>query len=427
MRVGAAGVKNKVVDCGGGRRLALRFFSNPMKRFPSIPLVCAGVLLAAPPARAVYAPIPEVEQGRLLTAYVGTGFYYDTNIFGAARDTVESVVFQAQPTLVANISATAQTFVTASYQLSADYFTDRPGDHFLASHSLGARVAHAFTPRLEGELGDSYQIVKNPESLLPGIAGAVINPDQSYDYNQLDGKLTYNMSKRTGLKGKLRAVNFAFDNPYLSDDLDRAEYTLGVEAVRMSRENLQVSAEYRHKAVRYDSGGAFKDKDSHSLFAGADYALTKRTAFTARLGAELLLRRGAADSLLPYVELGVKHDYRDSSFISAGYTFGTQEPSNANVYTDTYTHHFFVNARHVLWRKLVLSAMADWQPSRLNGRDGIAPDINESNLKLGGAVTITPGQKWSVSLTCDYDRVSSGDPGRELERTRLGARARRVF
>lgn len=398
-----------------------------MEKRLSFLFACAGFLLAANGARAVYAPIPEVEQGRLLTVYLGAGYYYDTNIFGAAAGGIESIVFQAQPTIAANISASAQTFLTASYQLSADYFDNRPGDHFLASHSLSARAAHTFTPRLEGEISNSYQIVKNPESLLPGIGGGVVNPDQSFDYNQFDGKFAYTMSRRTGLKGKVRAQNFSYDNPFLSLDLDRGEYTAGVEAVRMSRANLQVAAEYRYKAIRYDSGGAFKDKDSHYLFAGADYAVTKRTAYTARLGAGVLLRRGGSDSLLPYVELGVKHDYRAMSFVSAGYTFSTQESSNANMFTDMYSHHFFVNAQHALNREFALSGMADWQPSRLNGRGGIAGNINESNLKLGGALTYAPAEKWSVSLTCDYDSVRSDDPGRNLERVRTGLRARWIF
>jgi hypothetical protein len=398
-----------------------------MKKRFSILFVCAGFLLAAGAARAVYAPIPDVEQGRLLTVYLGMGYYYDTNIFGAAEDGIESIVFQAQPTIVANISASAQTFLTASYQLSADFFDNRPGDSFLASHTLNARAAHTFAPRLEGEVSNSFQIVKNPESLLPGIGGGVINPDQSYVFNQFDGRVGYTVTRRMGLKGKVRAQNFSYDNPFLSADLDRGEYTAGVEAVRMSRENLQVAAEYRFRAIRYDSGGASKDKDSHFLFAGADYAVTKRTAYTARLGAGLLQRRGGGDSVLPYVELGVKHDYRAMFFVSAGYTFSTQEPSNVNFFTDMYTHRFFVNAQHALNRKFVLSGMADWQPSRLNGRSGVAGNINESNLKLGGALIYSVAEKWSVSLTCDYDNVHSDDPGRDLERVRIGLRARWVF
>lgn len=389
---------------------------------------CVAVWLAAAPgARAVYAPIPEVEQGRLLTVYVAGGYYYDTNIFGAAEGAIESLVFQVQPTLMVNFSADDQTFVTASYQPSLDYFENRPGDQFLLSHSLSARVAHTFTPRLEGEISETFQIVKNPESLLPGIGGGLVNPDQSYDYNQLDGKLNYSVNKRTALKGKLRAVDFAYENPFLKRELDHAEYFAGVEAVRAARENLQVSAEYRYQAIRYDFGGAFKDKDSHFLFAGADYAQTKRTGYSARLGVEALLRKNGDNALLPYVELGVKHDYLDASFVSAGYTFSSQETSNLAAYTDMYSHHFFVNWQHAIAKTLLLSGAFDWQPSVLNGRKHIAGDINESNLKLGCALTYSVRERWSVSLTCDYDLVNSDDSGRDLRRLRAGLRGRWVF
>lgn len=392
-------------------------------------LVGAALFAAGVSARAVYAPIPEVEQGRLLTVYMGAGYYYDTNIFGAAEGRIESFVLQAQPTLVMNISAADQTFLSATYQASLDYFDNRPGDKWLASHAISARLAHTFTPRLEAELSDSFQIVKNPESLMPGVGGTeeTVNPDQSYDFNQFDGKLVYSASDRVALKGKLRTMHFFYDNRHLSDDLDRGEYIAGLEAVRMSRENLQVSAEYRYKAIRYDSGGAIKDKDSHYLFAGADYAVTKRTAYSTRLGLEALLRRGGPDKVLPFVELGVKHDYRESCFVSGGYTFTAEESSNASTYLDMYAHHLFVNAQHALTRAFALSGSADWRPARLNGRGGVAGNINESNLKLGAALTYAFKDKWSVSLTCDYDYVNSDDPGRDLERTRVGMRGRWVF
>jgi hypothetical protein len=103
-------------------------------------------------ALAVYAPIPEQEQGRLLTVYATAGVYYDTNIFGAPVDERGSMVCQVSPRFVFNLSATDQTLVSASYQLSLDHFADRPGERLLDSHTASASVKHTFSPRLEGEL-----------------------------------------------------------------------------------------------------------------------------------------------------------------------------------------------------------------------------------------------------------------------------------
>lgn len=397
-----------------------------MKIISRILITAMITSLAASSARAVYAPIPDVEKGRLLTLYLEAGTYYDTNIFGSPADNVESQVFQLQPTAVFNMSASNTTFLTGSYKLSLDYFDNRPGDKMLDSHSLFVRAAHMFSPRFEGEFSDAFQIQKNPATLMPGVAAASI-PDQSYTYNQFDGKVRYNIDPRNGLKGKLRVSNFWYDNSVLADALDHDEWLIGLEWVRLARKELQACAEVRFRAVRYATEGNLKDKDSYFLLAGADYVVGRGLAFSGRLGGEALQRKDGGDDLLPYVELGVKQDWRDRGFISGGYTVSVQESSNIHAYTDMYVHRFFVNAQRLLAKNITLAGAFDWQPGRLNGREHVAADINEDAIKAGVSLTFSTSRHWSFSFTCDYDKVNSEDPNRELERTRLGISGRWVF
>jgi len=401
-----------------------------MGKFPDVLRACglaAALLACALPARAAYAPIPPVEQGRVLTLYVGASHYYDSNIFGAPAGGIDSLVFQLQPNAVFNFSVAEQTLLTASYQASIDYFDSRPGNKLLVSHTVKGRIAHTFSPRFEGEISDMFLATKNPETLMPGIAGVVLNPDQSCNYNRFEAKGRYTLTRRDVLKGVLAAGNFFYQNPWLRQNLNHGQYTAGVQAVHAMRENLQTVAEYRLGAVRYAHDGWLKNKDSHTLLAGADYAPTKLTACTARLGIEALFRKGAPDAVLPYVELAVKRDFFSNSYVSAGYTFAVQETSDVSSYTDMYSHHFFVNAQYGLARNLVLTALCDWQPARLNGRAGVAPGIHENTLKAGGALTCLFGKSWSFSFTCDYDSVRSGNHQRNLNRVRTGIRGRWVF
>ena len=398
-----------------------------MNRIKKLLLTIAAFLACALPTLATYAPIPQVEQGRLLTLYVGAGCYYDTNIFGAANGGIGSLVFQLQPNAVFNFSVADQTFLSASYQASIDYFDNRPGDKLLVSHTVAGRLAHTFSPRFEGEINDTFQIIKNPESLLPGIADAVANPDQSLNFNQLEAKGSFTVTPRDSIKAVFRAGNFFYQNPYLRDDLDLGQYTASLQAMRSVRENLRAIAEYRYGAIRYTSDGDLKNKDSHALFIGADYAPSKLTAFTARLGVEQLLRKGATNATLPYVELALKRDFLTNSFVSAGYTYSVQETSDVSTYTDMYSHHFFVNAQYGFTRQLLIAALVDWQPARLNGRDEVAPSIHETDLKIGGSLTFLVDKRWSFSFTCDYDNINSDNPQRNLNRVRTGIRGRWVF
>jgi hypothetical protein len=96
-------------------------------------------------ARAVYAPIPEQEQGKDLTVSLESGISYNTNIFGAASGAIGSFVFEVSPKISFNSSLTEQTFFSASFHPTLDYFDNRPGTKTLYSQSVDGRLAHSFS------------------------------------------------------------------------------------------------------------------------------------------------------------------------------------------------------------------------------------------------------------------------------------------
>ncbi len=95
--------------------------------------------LGALPAWAVYAPIPESDQGKAWSVKLSAGAYHDSNIFGASSGEIDSMVYSVSSLLAVNASVTARTFVSASYKLSLDRIEDRPGDNTLDSHDLSLR------------------------------------------------------------------------------------------------------------------------------------------------------------------------------------------------------------------------------------------------------------------------------------------------
>ena len=125
-------------------------------------------------ASAVYAPIPEQEQGKALTFRLGASAYQDSNIFGGATGEISSMVYNFNGAISYNGSVDDQTFASASYELSNDHIVDRPGKKNLTSHTFNARLAHSFSPATNIDLSAAYNIAKNPLSLLNGVARAVI-------------------------------------------------------------------------------------------------------------------------------------------------------------------------------------------------------------------------------------------------------------
>lgn len=387
-----------------------------------------SVLCLLPVVRlgAVYAPIPEVEQGKALTVYLSTGVFYDSNIFGGSANEVASYDYQANPSLTFNASLDKRTLVSAAYRLSYDYMPDRPGKKSLDSHEFSARFAHTFTPQMELDVSDTYQISKNPESLLPGLA-TVVNTDQSYRRNQFDARYAMSLTKRTGLTFKGRHTRYAFNDDSLALSLDRDEVLVGVTASHTLLPQLQAMLECRHLDIRYGDNGETKNKRSEFLLVGLDRALNARFSVSSRLGFEQRRRSSERSATLPYAELGLKLDYGKGSYVSAGYGYSVEETSNTELYTDTSVNRFFLNLQQAIAQKFIFTSSLNWEPSRLHGRQGVQADQDETNTQLGGALIYRPARRWSVSLTVDYDDIASDDQNRELKRTRTGLSTKYVF
>jgi len=186
-----------------------------MKLTYFIPLVG---LLGVQTSWAVYAPIPQQEQGKQFSILVNAGFSHDSNIFGAANSAISSTVYSFSTELKLNSSLTDQTFLSASYKLTVDHFSDRPGDKTILSLDLMLRLAHAYSPETNIDLTESYTISKNAESLLAGVP---INTDQSLKRNQLDGRFVTTLGQKTSGTVKLRSINYRFDNVLLGSSIDR--------------------------------------------------------------------------------------------------------------------------------------------------------------------------------------------------------------
>jgi hypothetical protein len=380
-------------------------------------------MLTTSAAWAVYAPIPEQEQGKEFSASVRMGLAHDSNIFGAATSAISSQVYSFEPSLKFNSSLTDQTFFSASYRLTIDNFSDRPGDKTLDSHDFNVRLAHAFTPATNIDLSDNYTIAKNPESLLAGIP---VNTDQSSKRNQLDGRLVTNVNEKTNAIVKFRTINFSYDNAMLGSSLDRAENLYGVALSYDVVPELKVVGEFRRQDVNYRSDGGSKDKQSNFLLSGFDYEVAKQMTASGRFGYEWRSRDGAGDTSVPYVEFSGKYDFAEKSYLTGGFVHTLEEASNVAQFTDTRVNRFFLNLQHSLSALIVASASITYEPSTLLGRAGQA-DVDEDTTRFGCALSYLPTQHWTVSATFDHDRAKSDDPSRGLKRQRYGVNAAYSF
>jgi len=177
-------------------------------------------------AHAGHAPVPPpAESGKELNITSPAGASYDSNIFGAATNAIDSLVYRLAPKVADEASLNDQTFASASYQLNADYFDSRPGEKELFGHELTARLAHAFSPVTNADITDSFSVVKNPEALLAGIP---LNTEQSYQRNQIDGRFTTSPIQKAGITVKARSIFYDYE----ANSLGRGSWMHGASLVR---------------------------------------------------------------------------------------------------------------------------------------------------------------------------------------------------
>lgn len=379
--------------------------------------VCVvGGLLAAIPAWAVYAPIPEQDQGKELVVTLSAQIYHDSNIFGAPTGAIDSMVYEFAPKVAFNAALSDQTFLVAAYQLRLDYFDNRPGDKSLASHDLNVSFDHSFSKVTTLHLSDDYSIEQNPQSALNGIT---LSTDQSYKRNVFDGSFETNLAPQLGLGLQVQSVDYSYDNHSLALQLDHMENLYGLSLGYDLVPEVRVVGEVRHSDVLYDTGGSFKDKHTDFLIGGVDYKLAKEITASGRLGYQWRRRDGDSDEQAPYVLLSAKYDYAPQSFFSGGYVYTFEENSDVIHYSDTQVNRFFVNVQHALSARVVASGSLDYEPSQLQGRLGL-PNRDETTTRLGLALSYLPTKNWRITASYDYDNIDSDDPSRGQNRDRVG-------
>lgn len=380
---------------------------------------------------AAYAPVPEQEQGKDLTFSIRAGVSHDSNLFGAPQNEVSTMVFTAAPRVIYNRSLTDQTFFSGTYGLTLDHFDDRPGDKTLDSHDASLRLAHAFTKTTTLDVTDLFTVARNPESLLAGVAAtlpaSVLNPDQSFTRNQLDGRLDTMLAPKIGLGVKARTTLYDYRNDALGRNLDRIENLYGLSASYAILPEVKGVAEYRHQDVFYKKQGReLKNKRSDYLMAGADYFVAKKMSLSGRLGAEWRNRVSGDDETAPYAELSGRYSYTESSFFVAGYAYTFEETSDVTRFNDSKVHRFFANVQHAVTPLIVASGSFSYEPAQLQGRRP-QKDIDEDTVRCGAALNYLPTKNWVLTASYDHDRVWSGINAREMKRERVGVYAAYTF
>lgn len=370
---------------------------------------------------AIYAPLPEEEQGKLMTFQLDSGLRYDNNIFGAPSDRFDSFIWMVSPSGQLNYGIGDQGFFRGSYELEVNKFDTRPGEDVLYNHVAQGIFDYSFSERLRLTISDRIQSIDNPESVL--VTGdRVLQSDQSFWDNQFKFRTSYQVTPKISTVVNAQYYGVNYENEVLARIVDRRDELWGVQMLYAILPELDGVGEIRYEKIRYDVDNAIKGSDSLFYLVGADYYYGEQFILQARTGLESRDRNTGGSRDAFYGNIAGVYRYAPGSVLTVGLKREIGEASNTQRFLDSHSYGFFVTGEHDLTGngRLFASGAFIYELADLEGRESVEqPDIDETTARLGLSLIYKWKPSWKAVLSYDVDRIDSDDPFREQSRERV--------
>lgn len=411
-------------------------------------LTSAGLLALG--AAVVHGYDPEMTRARTgrpwTVSAVVRGFYDSNPTTSPDGFKDDSFGFEVSPSIHLNLPL-EQTFIRAGYVYSLRYYEDREPDNDDQSHEFNAVLRHAFSPRHDISITESFVYSQEPTVVdRNGIVTAPIRTDASAMHNHfaLDYNLALTQVLGLGLGYANEWYNYE-DSGAASRSayLDRLEhflhadlrYQLSPQLVGLIGYQLglrQYTADeylFGNSGLKSDS----RDSTSHFVYVGADHDLSSRLRASVRVGGQYTdYDEVDVDEISPYldaslayaylpgsnVRVGVKHQRVATDYVSADLSDGT--PTLDQEVTAGY-----VSLTHQITPDLSGNVIGQIQHGTFT--DGASDNQNEVLYLFGVNLAYRIDQHWTVETGYNFDLLDSEARGveRDFDRSRVyvGVRA----
>lgn len=417
---------------GGTRSVASERSPRP-RRSVALPIWAGLVALIATRATwAAYEPFPMPDPSRRWAVNATVRGEYDDNIFTTATSPQDSFKAIIEPQVLLNIPL-EQTFFGLRYNYGGTWYTDRPGDDYDQSHSADLLFSHTFTPRLTLDLRDNMRFGQEPE-LVEQSAGTpvVVRRRGDYLYNNLNGKLSYNLSRRWTAAVSGGWERWRYDDAAVATANDRDDYQATLSALYAIDPRTVVGGNYRFGVTDYVNPAPLpaapdsRDATSHILYVSGVRRFNPQFSAQVSAGAELRLYEDGQDDLGPYVDGAVQYTYAPESLVRGGirYVFTDTEQST---FRSAESAVLFAHIAHRITGKFhaggdVLLAFNTFTESLVGG-----PDADETVLQLAVRLTYKFTRWCNGEFHYTFDDVSSDLPNSDFDRNRVSLGVRLVY
>lgn len=379
------------------------------------------------------------------------------------NDPVDTFGFEVNPSVRFGMPG-EQTSFNLGYQFYGRFYDKNPNpgraDKSDYTHTFDADLAHAFSPRFDVALSESFVIGQEPDRLQDPAGVQRIDGDNIRNFANIDFNLeaTELLSFGFGYGNSLydydddgnRNIGFfvadgTANPPSLSALLDRIEHnvrldsfwkltpkTVGILGYGFSQVNYtgdETILGFYGAGVMSDS----RDNRIHTLSVGAQHVFTPTFSGSIRVGAQIFDQYGQSSAAVttsdntdvsPYVSSSLTYAFQEATSVDVGFSYSRQAANSAgntgsDFVRDTQTATLYANLKHQLASKLVGTLNGTLSDSKYNGGGVFYDGKHQLYYRLGLDLAYEFTQNLSGHLGYNYDEVDSDLVGRSYDRNRI--------
>jgi hypothetical protein len=377
------------------------------------------------------------------------GFYDDnplTTPDGNRPGPNDSFGIEVKPAVYLNLPLD-QTFIRAGYIYSLRYYEDRETstDH---NHEFLASLRHAFSPRHEIRVADSF-VVSDEPSVVDDV-GIITTPTRTdSDIFRNRGTIDYDVMLTQVLGLGFGYVNTWYDYEQEGDGsrsalLDRIEHLIRSDLRYQVNPSLVGLVGYQFGINTY-TGDEFlvpgrvppvmsEDRDSYSHYAyvGADHDFTPGLRGSMRVGFQYTDYHEADESQSnPYVDSALTWAFLPNSSLQVGVlhmrnaTDIVAPDASGNITLDQESTSGYARVSHQILEDLTGSVMGQVQHSSWEG--GTFDGDNETIYLVGLNLEYRLNRHVALETGYSFDRLSSDVPHRTYDRNRVWVGVRATY
>lgn len=331
------------------------------------------------------------------------GFYDDNSLNQVDELAEESLGYEFHPGVAINIPG-ERTLISASYDLTLNYYENRPSEKVDQSHIFDTRLNHRFSERYDVNVENSFIYSDEPAVLdqVAGGGGAVTTVQRRGDASGFRNRALIDFSGRTtrvfgtvaGYKNNLRDYTQTGFASY-SALLDSVEHLFHLDAQWLRSEAQIYFAGYQYGLVNYTSSDPIgtgldprassrdtnrvnifpdsKNNRSHYFYVGARRAFSEKLTTAASVGVQHTDYYNANETIWsPYIDLRATYTYRPGSSVQGGVSVSRQ-PSDYGIgddgelTLDVQAATFFSSLTHRFASRLTGTLYLSYQNTTYNG------------------------------------------------------------